>query len=254
MVSDVQALEGQKKIEKLRTRQQGNSTILSGISVDHVVQSKALYLPTAASMQATPVVVDENVMGTRIVDWFPENPTQYDAQSYSHQSSSGGTSCSMGASSYGELVFLTEAQARPDNGVQQAEGCGDDNVPMSKLFGQLTKNDVPLAFTSQMIDTTYLKFFRVENTSKLRSKIEAKIADSRKLVVLRDDVIPTVRAEVLGRRENETNRLSKKWQRILLIRAQKMIRGFLARRKVLKICYDLYRASNLRRIQAMVRR
>ena len=117
-------------------------------------------------------------------------------------------------------AFLTDSfdNAQLGNSQLSAESFGTD-VNYNEHFKQ------------HLVNTSKLRFFRIEN-SKASKVIEEKVSDRRKMVEFKDNAIPTVRECNRGKRQ--LNRLSEQFMRFITVTIQRVVRGFLGRRRFLK--------------------
>lgn len=191
----------------LKLRQQGTTELLTGISINHLSNSLSL---DAGSLQS--LILPSHSQFTA--------PAQPSAPSVSHVNNrrKGG----IVGEEDGENVFLTNSYEEGGmviGGLEQS----DDKLPeQSVLYPQMH------TFGSY-VDTKDFHFFRVEDSSKLRQRIEEKIADGRKAVEYKPgEIFPVLRADRVGLREPSHDTV--KWRSIHAITMQRVVRGFMGRR------------------------
>lgn len=205
-----------EEFQRLQLRQQGDSSLLSGISREYLLSN------ASAAQLASSVLLPPIANGSQFLK-----------------------SVDMENSNYGSQAFLTESFAnlpRKESSLVSGDSFGTD-AHYHEHFKQ------------HLVDTSALTFFRIEN-AKASKVIEERVADDRRMIeFLKDNsgvgVIPIVRQCNKGRRQ--LNRLSEQFMRFVAVTVQRVVRGFLGRRRFLKK-WKLKRAvSSAVKIQKVVR-
>ena len=84
------------------------------------------------------------------------------------------------------------------------------------------------------IDINQFHSFRIEESSKLKQKLENKVLESRKIIEYKEnELFPTIRSEYIGKRE--PNHYTIQWYNSHIIKIQTLIRMFLSKRKIRKM-------------------
>ena len=182
---------------RLQLRQQGDSSLLSGISREYLLSN------ASAAVLASSILLPPITTGSQFLK-----------------------SVDMENSNDGSQAFLTESFAnlpRKESSLVSGDSFGTD-AHYHEHFKQ------------HLVDTSALTFFRIEN-AKASKIIQEKVADDRRMVEFLKDssgtgVIPVVRQCNKGRRQ--LNRLSEQFMRFVAVTIQRVIRGFLGRRRFLK--------------------
>ena len=82
------------------------------------------------------------------------------------------------------------------------------------------------------IDINQFHSFRIEESSKLKQKLENKVLESRKIIEYKEnELFPTIRSEYFGKRE--PNHYTIQWYNYHIIKIQTLIRIFLSKRKII---------------------
>lgn len=191
----------QKK--RLKSRQQGESSLLTGISVDYT-PSTISYIDMNSNYS---LANSKNEVLSR------------------QQVSEGGNRSNL---------FMTESIQGDDKTMSLIE---NDNSTYTSHF------------SSQLIDTSDFKFFRIEN-SNLKEIFQQKVERIREVVSFHD-LKASLKPDHKGKRM--INRLSKQWMISVAIRIQRVVRGFLGRRKAKKEYDRKFAIQKAIRIQNFIR-
>ena len=180
---------------RLQLRQQGDSSLLSGISREYLLSNSS-----AAQLASTVLLLPAIAHGS--VD--AENSMDGRSQ-----------------------AFLTDSFLH----LPQREG----SHVSADSFG--TDAHYQDHFKQHLVDTSALTFFRIENSKAKKAIIEEKVADDRRMIEFLKDSsgvgsIPVVRQCNKGRRQ--LNRLSEQFMRFVAVTVQRVVRGFLGRRRFRK--------------------
>jgi hypothetical protein len=198
--------------ELLRLRQQGNSELLTGVSINHLSSSLSL---DAGSLSSLLVPSTSQVLAQ-----------QRQTESVQLEQSA-------------DNVFLTNILEQGDSQQLFAKAANESTLlPNVQSFGSY-------------VDTSGFNFFRIEESSKLRQRIEEKITEARKVVEYKPgDLFPSIRPDKLGLREPDHDSIQ--WQTRHIIKVQTKVRGFLARRRVLKLRVAAKFHSSAHKVRTLV--
>jgi hypothetical protein len=179
----------------LKLRQQGTTELLTGISVRHLSNSLSLDAGSLASLVAPST--SQMLAKQRSV-----------AEGVQLEQST-------------DNVFLTDSLEQSESQVFLNKASEESLLlPNVQSFGSY-------------VDTSGFNFFRIEECSKLRQRIEDKITDARKIVEYKEgELFPTLRPDRRNAREPDHD--SAQWFYIHALRIQCLVRCFLARRRVRK--------------------
>jgi hypothetical protein len=223
----------------LKLRQEGTTEMLTGLTAEYTNRS---LLPTASNSRSSNNIVDDHD-GDKLYEHHNYIPNHRmsddDNDGYDNR----------GESSF----FITEKSLSTTQQQQQQQQQHASNV---EIFDS-EKFRVNFRLFGSYIDTSEYRVFRLddENNSKVRQKIIEKIQDSLSIVEYSSDTfLPTIRTQQLSQRNREYSRSHHTWLPRNAIRIQKVIRGFLGRRKVYRIKMFLLKNKSAVLIQAIARR
>ena len=220
----------------LKLRQEGTTEMLTGLTAEYTNRS---LLPTTSSSSSSNCIVDDH-----------DGDKLYDHNNYipNHRMSGDGND---GYDNRGESSFFITEKSLSTQQEQQQQHASNVEIFDSEKFR------VNFRLFGSYIDTSEYRVFRLddENNSKVRQKIIEKIKDSLSIVEYSSDTfLPTIRTQQLSQRNREYSRSNHTWLPRNAIRIQKVIRGFLGRRKVYRIKIFLLKNKCAVLIQAIARR
>ena len=181
---------------RLQLRQQGDSSLLSGISREYLLSNSSAAQLASTVLLLLPPIAHGSVDAENSMDGRSQ-------------------------------AFLTDSFLH----LPQREG----SHVSADSFG--TDAHYQDHFKQHLVDTSALTFFRIENSKAKKAMIEEKVADDRRMIEFLKDSsgvgsIPVVRQCNKGRRQ--LNRLSEQFMRFVAVTVQRVVRGFLGRRRFRK--------------------
>lgn len=189
----------------LKLRQQGSTELLKGISMQHLSNSISI------DSSSTIILQNENNKNKEI-----NIPNQLIIDNNN--------------------IFLTNLQEYNDSELllplqsQQLQSQLNDEYN-EKSLSLLQPNQ---SLYGNYIDINQFHSFRIEESSKLKQKLENKVLESRKIIEYKEnELFPTIRSEYMGKRE--PNHYTIQWYNYHIIKIQTLIRMFLSKRKIRKI-------------------
>jgi hypothetical protein len=233
----------------LKLRQEGTTEMLTGLTAQYTNRS---LLPTASSNSTDDDHDDHDVDQLNKHDKYKPNHLHHSHIRGGRMSGDGDD----GYDNHGDIsrsessFFITEKSMQTTQ-QQQYQHASNEEIFDSEKFR------VNFRLFGSYIDTSEYRVFRLddENNSKVRQKIIEKIKDSLSIVEYSSDTyLPTIRTQQLAQRNREYSRSNHSWLPRNAIRIEKVIRGFLGRRRVYRLKMFLLKNKNAVLIQAIARR